>query len=122
MSFLSFIKSQFLNKTKSNYESNWIVKLTKNKIFSIDYDGLEEELSFNEIDKIIIETNDSGPWNSDVLWKIYSKDKLLIVPLGCSGESLMLEKFQSFLDFDNEKFIEAMTSTENNTFLVWTKK
>jgi hypothetical protein len=117
MSFLSFIKSQFLNKTKSNYESNWIVKLSKNKIFSIDYDGLEEELSFNEIDKIIIETNDSGPWNSDVLWKIYSKDKLLIVPLGCSGESLMLEKFQSFLDFDNEKFIEAMTSTENNTFL-----
>ena len=122
MSFLSFIKSKFLNKKTSNYESNWTVKLTKEKLVSIDYDGLEEELSFDDIDKIIIETNNFGPWNSDVLWKIYYNDKLLIVPLGCSGESIMLEKFQLFPDFDNEKFIEAMTLTENNTFLVWTKK
>ena len=122
MSFLSFIKIKFLNKKTSNYESNWTVKSTKEKLVSIDYDGLEEELSFDDIDKIIVETNNSGPWNSDVLWKIYYNDKLLIVPLGCSGESIMLEKFQLFPDFDNEKFIEAMTSTENNTFLVWTKK
>ncbi len=79
-------------------------------------------MSFDEIDKIIIETNDFGPWNTDVFWKIYNKDKRLKVPLGCRGESIMLEKFQSFPDFDNEKFIEAMSSTENNIFQVWIKK
>lgn len=71
------------------------------------------------MNKIIIETNDTGPWGTDVWWRILSKDGLLSFPGGANGETIILDIFQCFPNFDNKEFIKAMGSVDNAEFIVW---
>ena len=117
----------FFKKTKSNNgglhpESNWKVEISKISMSSIDYELKEKTIELNKISQIVIETNDSGPWGTDLWWKISGGNILLTVPEGATGEPEMLEVFQSFSKFNNEEFIKAMSSTDNAEFVVWKKQ
>ena len=118
--FSFFNKSKQQNKSLEP-ESKWIVKIDGATIKTTDNKGQEQLLKMTDIQQIIVETNDSGPWETDVWWRILSDNGLVSIPQGATGESEMLQTFQNFSDFDNETFIKAMTSTNNAEFVVWKK-
>ena len=115
------IFSRSKKERKLNPESKWIVSINNEIIFLTDPNGNEVECSIEEIDKVIIETTDQGPFYPDVWWKIISNDKMLILPQGATGEDELLDKIQNLPDFDNAKFIESMSCTSNKEFICWTK-
>jgi hypothetical protein len=122
MQLLSFFTIKKGNTEKLNPESKWVVGFVDGKIRTLDYEGVEKMLDINEIEQIIIETNDSGPWGTDIWWKIIGNKDLILVPGGATGESEMLDAFQKFSNFNNKEFIKAMSSVENAQFLCWIKK
>ena len=122
MRIFSLFKNKEENDKKLLPESKWVVEIIGSSIKSLDYDGNEKSLELNEINQIIIETNDSGPLGTDVWWKILGKDNSLFVPGGATGEIEMLEKFQTLKKFDNEILINAMSSIDNAKFIVWTNE
>lgn len=107
------------DESKLTPESKWIVVFDDNEICSTDYEKNQLSMKWNEIREIIIITNDSGPWGTDLWWKVISQDKLLLIPNGATGENEIMKRFQRLPDFNNESMISAMQSTRNAEFLVW---
>lgn len=92
------------------------------QISVIHQDGTEQVMMWRDLTAVMIQTTDQGPFNEDVFFILIGKDEQsgYVVPQGASGESDLFSALQQRLaGFDNEKVIEAMSSTENNTFLVW---
>lgn len=118
MGIFSFFKKKSYPENLSP-ESKWLVEINEIEIRTIDYDGLETKLQVSDISQIIIETNDSGPWETDVWWRVLGKEIILSIPGGATGESKMLECFQKFPEFNNEELIKAMSSTANAKFSCW---
>ena len=84
-------------------------------------DGTVEKVRWIDLKAIIIETTDDGPFGPDLFWVLVGEnDTGCVFPGGATGESEILEEMQKRLKgFDNEKFIEAMSSIQNNKFLLW---
>ena len=71
---------------------------------------------------VVIRTTDEGLFLDDVFFILMGKDQQsgCVVPQGAAGESELFSALQSRLaGFDNEKVIEAMSSTGNNSFMIW---
>lgn len=107
------------SESKLSPESKWIVAFDENEICSTDYEKHQLSIKWNEITEIIINTNDSGPWGTDLWWKVIGRDKLLLIPNGATGENEIMKQFQRLPGFNNESMIKAMQSTRNAEFLVW---
>ena len=81
----------------------------------------DHEVALDDVDRVAIETDDTGPWGSDVRWVIVAGDALVVIPLGATGEAALLDWVQSLPGVDNEAIIEAMGSTSIGRFPVWTR-
>jgi hypothetical protein len=67
-------------------------------------------------------TTDDGPVSDDVFWVLHGSDGTgCVIPSEASGADGILKRLQELPGFDNEKFIESMGSTANQSFLVWSK-
>lgn len=85
----------------------------------------QEYITWEKLDAVLIETTDEGPMLPDVFWLLLTKDMTsgCAIPQGATGEKELLEEMQRRLPgFDNEMLINAMTSTNNQRFLVWERK
>ena len=104
-------------------ERDWQVTLRDGQI--IVQKGADEIKSIDtkNLGGIIIETNDQGPWNSDVWWLLFDENKQLACafPQGAEGEKEAVELLSSLPSFDHEAMIKAMGSTDNAVFPVWEK-
>jgi hypothetical protein len=116
--FSLFGKNKKESKTPFS-ESQWIVEIQNSTIKTIDYEGHENTIEISEIDSIVVETNDTGPWGTEVCWNIIGNNNTLFVPGGTTGETEMLEYFQTLQNFNNEEFIDAMCSADNAKFICW---
>ena len=86
--------------------------------------NVKEFISWEKLDAVLIKTTDQGPMLEDVFWLLLSKDMSegCIFPQGATGEEELIAELQKKLpNFDNEMLIKAMTSVENQKFLIWEK-
>jgi hypothetical protein len=101
-------------------EAAFIVRIENNEIINERPEGKRERVSLSELKAVIIETNDTGPWGTDILWILVGTGQTgCVFPGGATGEKDILEAVQKLPGFDNEAFIQAMTSTSNQRFLCW---
>lgn len=84
-------------------------------------DGKNERVELANLAAVIIETNDTGPWGTDVWWILVGKDgrQGCVFPEGATGEGEVLTRLQELPGFDNEAFIRAMGCTDNARFVCW---
>lgn len=84
-------------------------------------DGSSMSVGLDKLMRVVIATNDSGPWGADVWWQItYGPDnEVCQYPQGATGEKVAFSAFQALPGFDDSKVIEAMGSTSNRTFVCW---
>jgi hypothetical protein len=79
------------------------------------------KIRMSDVIGVAIETNDSGPWGSDVVWHVSDGKFTLHFPMGATGETEVLPVFQKLPGFDNQVMIDAMASTKNDIFVVYKK-
>lgn len=98
------------------------VRFDEDAISVIHKDGTRESVKWSELTAVVIETTDQGPFMEDVFFILVGSDHSpgCVVPQGAAGESELFSALQTRLPgFDNERVIEAMSSTDNNSFLIW---
>lgn len=86
--------------------------------FRIEYPGGRvEEGNLAGVTGVAIETNDTGPFGSDVIWHLNVDGRLVSYPQGATGEGALLSALQRLPGFDNEAVIQAMLCTDNAVFV-----
>jgi hypothetical protein len=105
-------------------ESRWIVEIDAASISVTDPAGQTKFISADDLSRILIETNDSGPWGADVWWQLFGGDDgvACMFPQGATGESGAIDYLMSLSGFDHQEMIGAMKSTDNAIFTVWRRK
>ena len=102
-------------------EARFVVRVDEQRVVCRRPSGEEEMVRWEELEAVIIETNDSGPWGADVWWVLIGRggSSGCAIPQGATGEDALLAALQELEGFDNERVIEAMSSTDNRRFECW---
>jgi hypothetical protein len=120
MDFLTTLKDRFKAgfTPDLNFEGKWFVAVSDTEISCTRPNGNVESVDWDDLRVVAIETTDEGPW-PDVFWYLAGKEAGCVVPLGATGEDLLVERLQALCGFDNAAFAEAMSCTSNRRFIVW---
>lgn len=102
-------------------EKEFIIEITEEKVSCIRPDGRIEEVAWEELTKIEIQTTDQGPFVEDVFWILHGNDRGCVIPQGATNNEALLSRLQEIPGFNNEILIEAMGCTDNAGFLIWEK-
>lgn len=103
-------------------ESSTVVTFNEEEIKCKRPDGKIEEVRWDDLEIVIVETTDEGPFAPDVFWILIGRDGQsgCVYPGGATGGLEFLREMQERLkDFDNEAVVAAAISTENNKFWIW---
>jgi hypothetical protein len=102
-------------------ESLWTVTIAVGAITATDDRGATRTVDKSALAGIAIETNDSGPWGSDVWWLLFGADRRVACqfPQRATGEAAVLDYLLALPDFDHAELACAMGSTDNALFVVW---
>ncbi|MCA9075570.1 MAG: hypothetical protein KDA93_11095 [Planctomycetaceae bacterium] len=102
-------------------EASFVVTCDEESVVCQRPNGDKKQVRWDDLRAVLIETNDTGPWGTDVYWLLVGRDAQsgCVVPQGATGEEALLTQLQQLPGFDNEALIEAMGSTENQKFLCW---
>jgi hypothetical protein len=103
-------------------EQTVVVTITEQGVSCSRPDGAVESVAWDDLQGVIIETTDTGPFAPDVFWVLVGEHGGCVIPQGATGEKELLNRLQALDGFDNEVLIQAMMSSENQRFLCWEKK
>ncbi len=103
-------------------EQSVVVTITERDITCRRPGGVVESVTWDDLQAVLIETTDTGPFAPDVFWILVGKQGGCVIPQGATGEQDLLGRLQALDGFDNETLIQAMASCENQRFLCWQKK
>jgi hypothetical protein len=84
--------------------------------------GIIEKILWSELQAVLIETNSLGPFATDVFWILAGKNTGYVIPSGVQGEDALLSRLQRLPGFNNAILIEAMSCTEEQSFLCWKRE
>src|SRR5262245_50469370 len=99
------------------HEEHWVIEIRNGILRITDPAGKSAQLTFDEIKGIAIETNDSGPWGTDVVWHITDGEATIDFPMGATGETEVVNELMKIEGFENQEVINAMGSVDNNVFI-----
>jgi hypothetical protein len=102
-----------------NFEKKWVVAVSDTQVSCTRPNGKVETLNWDDLKIVVIETTDEGPYAPDVFWYLAGEQTGCVIPHGATGDDVMEKRLQALPGFDNEAFIEAMTSTSNRKFILW---
>lgn len=101
-------------------ESGVTISIDDDAIRATYPDGATQRLRWEDVERVVIETNDSGPWGVDVWWLLEGRDGRCAYPQGATGEEGAMNAYRERLEgFDWEAMIRAQGSTDNAKFLCW---
>jgi len=83
-------------------------------------DGSEESVTWADLSAVVIRVIPEGPWKEDVFLMLAGADGTgTAVPSGDPAADALIERLQSLPGFDNDKFVEAMTTDADEAYVVW---
>ncbi|MBS0660111.1 MAG: hypothetical protein JSR82_17875 [Verrucomicrobia bacterium] len=84
--------------------------------------GHREAVRWDDLQGVVLETTDAGPFSADVFWILVGTQGAgCVVPQGATGEAELFDRLQELPGFDHQAVIAAMSCTENQRFLCWKK-
>lgn len=78
-----------------------------------------QSAAWRELIGVAVETTDEGPFAADVWWHLATKDGVVTYPSDATGAGKLLKRLQKIPSFNNERLIQAMSSTSNQMFVLW---
>ena len=103
-------------------ENQFIVRVSDAEINCERPDETIERVGWSELQKVEVVTTGDGPFAPDVFWVLHGASGGCVVPQGATGDKELLERLQTLPGFDNQVFIEAMSSSSDGRFLCWQRK
>ena len=101
-------------------ESEIVVSFDERGISASYPKGEVAAIAWSEVQRVAIETNDSGPWGADFWWLLEGETRRCAFPQGATGELEALAELPSrFPGFSHEAFGAANRCTSNARFLCW---
>ena len=101
----------------------WRIKVNRGIIVAQDPSGNQQQISYDDITAIRIETNDLGPLENDIWWILSDANgEALRFPQGIVGDNTVIDELKNFKGFNFTEMTKAMVSTENATFSIWQKE
>jgi len=85
-------------------------------------DGTCETVTWDTMIRVEIMTTDEGPGSDDVFWVLHGEQGGCVIPSEAPGADALVPRLQALPGFDHEAMIEAMQSTQNARFLVWSRE
>jgi hypothetical protein len=76
-------------------------------------------MRWSDLQTVLLETTDEGPFVDDVWWILIAANGTYRVTQGAPGEGELFARMQMLPDFDNDAVIAAMSSVESQQFLCW---
>ena len=84
-------------------------------------DGTVKAVDWVDLIQIEVQTNDSGPWGTDVWWVLKGVNGECVYPQGATGDPEMIPKYEQLSGFDDRELTRAMDCTSSKTFICWYK-
>ncbi|RQU80024.1 hypothetical protein DF141_04245 [Burkholderia cenocepacia] len=102
-------------------QRGWTVTATDTRIASTDQAGTTRGIALSDLGAILIETNDQGPFVSDVWWILFDTNKQFACafPQDAEGAKAAVDRLLDLPGIDHRKVIDAQTSIQNATFPIW---
>lgn len=100
-----------------------LVKVTDHGDFvsALYPNGVSRTLSWSELVRIEIQTNNLGPYGADFWWVLVGSRDVCEYPQGATGEEALVDKLRSFPGFADDAFAAAIRCTSNAEFVVWSR-
>ena len=103
-------------------ESQCVVTTSDTQVACTRPGGKVESIRWDDLKLVVIETTDEGPFASDVFWRLTGDKTGCVVPMGAVGEDELIRRLQALPGFDNEAFVDAMSSAGNAKFICWRRQ
>jgi hypothetical protein len=98
----------------------WSVSFSEGDIVTSDGQGAGRKLPLRELRRVVIATDDSGPWGADVVFLLYSDDPdpAAVFPLEATGRDSFVEWLSAQPGYQDRELAKAMGSTRVARFEV----
>lgn len=98
----------------------WMVDLAGEDIVTSDGQGDERRLAIRDLRRVVVATDDSGPWGADVVFLLYSdhSDPAAIFPLEAAGRDRFVDWLVVQPGYRDRELARAMSSTQVASFEV----
>lgn len=98
----------------------WSVSISEQNIRTRDDIGTERVLPLSDLRRVVVATDDSGPWGADVVYLLYSAaaDPVCLFPLEAAGCDEFVAWMSEQPGFDGRELAKAMASTNVAEFVV----
>lgn len=83
-------------------------------------DGTEESVTWSDLTAVVIRVMPESPWQEDVFFMLAGPDGTgTAVPSSDPAADALLERLQALPGFDNDRFVEALTTDADEAYVVW---
>jgi len=105
---------------KTSPLTSWNVGFVGDDIVTSDGRGDERRLPRRDLRRVVVATDDSGPWGADVIFLLYSNhaNPVGIFPLEAAGRDKFVEWLIAQPGFRDRELAKAMASTRVERFEV----
>lgn len=100
--------------------SPWSVAVLDGTIVTSDGQGTERRLPVEELQRVVVATDNSGPWGDDVVFLIYAEDDVLagLFPLEATGCQDFIAWLSNQPGYRDMELAKAMSSVDVARFTV----
>ncbi len=103
-------------------ESRVVVAADESGLSVTQADGSAQTIRWDDLTRIVILTNESGPFGTDLWWVLEGRDGRCSYPQGAAGEKQVMDAYEARLPgFDWEAVIKASGSATGGTFVCWSR-
>jgi hypothetical protein len=104
--------------------TRWSVRFVDGDIVTNDGQGTERKLSLSDLRRVVVATDDSGPWSADVVFLLYSdgSDPVGMFPLEADGRDEFVGWLSAQPRYQDRELAKAMGSTQVARFEVLAAK
>lgn len=115
---LGWLRNWFLRP--SSPLERWSVSISEQDIVTSDGMGAQRVLPRSDLRRVVVATDDSGPWGADVVYLLYSDgaDPACLFPLEATGCDAFVAWMSNQPGFDGRELSKAMASTNVAEFVV----
>lgn len=100
--------------------AQWSVSFDSGEIVTSDGQGNERKMALRDLSRVVVATDDSGPWGADVVFLLYSSepDPACLFPLEAKGQDDFVAWLSVQPGYNDRELARAMGSTEVARFEV----
>ena len=100
---------------------SWSVEIIDDVIAINDGQGTERTVLLGDLRRVVVATDDSGPWGEDVVFLLYSEaqEPTGIFPLEANGIHDFVDWLKASPGYRDRELAKAMSSTKVARFIIY---